>query len=66
MLFINGPNKDFLVPHSCRATIGNGMSKRSLFYLFLKFVYINFIFSNNIRISGSYGFVVGDLKNYSP
>jgi hypothetical protein len=50
----NGPNKDCVVPHSCRATIRNGMSKRSLFYLFLKFVYINFIFSDNIRTSRSY------------
>ena len=62
MLFINGPNKDCLVPHSCRVTIRIGMSIRLLFYLFLKFVYKNFIFSDNIPISGSHGFVVGDLK----
>ena len=41
MLSIHGPNKDFLEPHSCRATIRYGMSIRSLFYLFLKWVYIN-------------------------
>jgi hypothetical protein len=75
MLFIYEPNKDFLVPHPCRATIWYehtlalihverqyGMSIRSLFYLFLKLVYINFIFSDNIRIFGSYGIVVVELK----
>jgi hypothetical protein len=28
------------------------------------YIYIYFIFSDNIRISGSYGFIVVDLKNW--